>query len=724
MRTLSFDRLTTRLVVAVGIGLLLFSTVAGIFTYQSSYRRELALAESLQQQLVQTLREQAEVAVYAANARIAQGVLDGLVGSPFILAATIRSPDGFRVAAGSPAARAPGARKSYPLYSPVDPREPIGVLEVLQDDAYVHDQAARTATYQTALMLAQVLIAVLILAAVLRILIVAPITRLARAMGAIRPGSPARLATDDPHARDEIGLLTASANGLLDASAAALNEERALRAMLETMGNIARVGGWRFDPDSRRLTWGDEIYRIFERDPAAPVSPREAMSHFAEADRKAIIQAFLEAIHRARSFDLELPAQTVAGRPIWVRIQGQYEAVAGRRLLSGALQDITERKRGEAELVAAKQAAEAANLAKSRFLAAASHDLRQPIQAINLFQSALATTALDPEQKHISASLATATRSLGDLLNALLDISQLDSGAVAACVEPLHIDALLCRLEGEFAPLAAAKSLRFRLHLPSRDLVVRTDPKLLQSLLGNLVGNAVKYTRRGGILVGVRRRRGRALVQVWDTGIGIAPEHIDRIFEEYFQVGNPERNRAKGLGLGLSIARRLARLLGTDLACRSRPGRGSVFEFGLPLADPPAEGATAAGPVVAPGASGRGRHVIVVEDDEMVAKALVLSLQALGMSVATYGSAEAALADPGIQGAYAYICDYRLPGIDGGRFLDVLQRAARGPIRAVMLTGDATPGQIDPLLSAGWRVLYKPIDLASLVAAMDDESAQ
>ncbi|CAG0957705.1 partial two-component system, sensor histidine kinase, partial [Rhodocyclaceae bacterium] len=577
MRAFSFDRLTNRLVVAVGIGLLLFSTVAGVFTYQFSYRRELALAESLQRQLVEALREQAEVAVFAANARIARGVVDGLTGNPFILAAAIESKDGFRVAAGSPAARVPAARKSYPLYSPVDQGEPIGALQVQQNDAHVHSQAARIATYQTALMLAQVLLAVLILAAVLRIRIVAPIARLAKAMAAIRPGSPVRLTADDPHARDEIGLLTASANGLLDASETALKEERALRAMLETMGNIARVGGWRFDVDRRRLTWGAEIYRIFERDPAVPIATREAMAHFDGPGRREITQAFLEAVHRARSFDLELPALTTGGRSVWVRIQGQYEAGGDCRLLSGALQDITERKRAEADLVAAKQAAEAANVAKSRFLAAASHDLRQPIQAINLFQSALAMTTLGPEQKRISDSLATATRSLGDLLNALLDISRFDSGAVVAHPEALHIDALLCGLDAEFTLLATEKSLRFRLHLPSRERVIRTDPKLLHSLLGNLIGNAIKYTRRGGVLVGVRRRGDQALIQVWDTGIGIGPEHLGSIFEEYFQIGNPERNRAKGLGLGLSIARRLARLLQTEVVCRSRPGRGSVF---------------------------------------------------------------------------------------------------------------------------------------------------
>jgi signal transduction histidine kinase len=218
------------------------------------------------------------------------------------------------------------------------------------------------------------------------------------------------------------------------------------------MGNIARVGGWRFDVDRRRLTWGAEIYRIFGRDPAVPVTPMEAMAYFAAAGRKEITQAFLEAVHRARSFDLELPALTAGGRSVWVRIQGRYEAGGDCRLLSGALQDITERKRAEAELiVAAKQAAEAANVAKSRFLAAASHDLRQPIQAINLFQSALAMTTLDPEQKRIGDSRRRRPGAWGIFSSALLDVSRLDSGVVVAHPEAFHTT-LLCGLDAEFTP--------------------------------------------------------------------------------------------------------------------------------------------------------------------------------------------------------------------------------------------------------------------------------
>lgn len=236
------------------------------------------------------------------------------------------------------------------------------------------------------------------------------------------------------------------------------------------------------------------------------------------------------------------------------------------------------------ELLTAKEAAEAATLAKTRFLAAASHDLRQPIQAINLFQDALSRTALTGDQQRISDYLSQSAQSLGELLNALLDLTKLDTGAILAKPRLIDVQELFSRMDTEFSPLATAKSLRFKVRCPSGAPVIVADGELLQSLLRNLLGNALKYTEQGGILVAMRRRGEQAILQVWDTGIGIVPAHRDTIFDEYFQVANPERDKAKGLGLGLAIANRQAKLLSTEILCRSRPGQGSVFEFRLPLA--------------------------------------------------------------------------------------------------------------------------------------------
>ncbi|MDO8933171.1 MAG: hybrid sensor histidine kinase/response regulator [Rhodocyclaceae bacterium] len=380
------------------------------------------------------------------------------------------------------------------------------------------------------------------------------------------------------------------------------------------------------------------------------------------------------------------------------------------------------------ELQAAKEAAEAATVSKSRFLAAASHDLRQPIQAINLFQNVLNGMGLNAEQKRISDYLALSAQSLGDLLNALLDISKLDAGAIRATPQIMDVHDLLCRIDAEFAPLAAAKSLRFKLYFPPGEMAVFTDGKLLQNLLRNLIGNALKYTERGGVLVAIRRRGDQAMIQVLDTGIGIAPEHIDSIFDEYFQVANPERDKAKGLGLGLSIVKRQAKLLATEIVCRSRLGRGTVFEFRLPLADNPREKGPgpidhgAAGVAVAPGLA--GCRIAVIDDEFMIAKAIEMSLESLGMRVATYRSAEEALADCEIANADFYIVDVGLPGANGIEFLDTIQKLATNRIGAVLLSGETSPDRIETTRSSHWPVLFKPVDLTTLLSAIESQNAR
>jgi len=247
--------------------------------------------------------------------------------------------------------------------------------------------------------------------------------------------------------------------------------------------------------------------------------------------------------------------------------------------------DLTEREKVLRQLAQARDAAEQANRAKSRFLAAASHDLRQPILAIELFQDALGKTELSPEQRRIADYLARSAESLSGILTELLEISRFDTGSVRPCPEPVPAAEIFHRIDAEFSPLAGVKGLRFKFFFPQQGLVLFSDRKMLLNLLRNLIDNAFKYIETGGVLVAIRRRGDRALIQVWDTGIGIAPEHIEAIFDEYFQVGNPQRDRARGLGLGLSIVKRLAKTLGCEVGCRSRPGKGSVFEFQVPLLD-------------------------------------------------------------------------------------------------------------------------------------------
>lgn len=374
-----------------------------------------------------------------------------------------------------------------------------------------------------------------------------------------------------------------------------------------------------------------------------------------------------------------------------------------------------------AELLAAKDSADTANTAKSRFLAAASHDLRQPIHAMSLFQETLSRTSLDEEQRQLVDYLSQSTRNLAEILNTLLDVSRLDGGTLKPQIEPISAYTLLHGIESEFAPLALAKGLRFKFFFPNRELMLFTDARLLLSLLRNLIDNAMKYTETGGILVGFRRRHGNALIQVWDTGIGIAPDHLENIFDEYFQVGNPQRDRARGLGLGLSIVKRVAEILGSRINCRSRLNKGSRFEISVPLADESIlpMGDPSKRLAATPASELAGRRVAVIDDDVMAAKALELSLQANGFTVSTYYSAEAALADAQIEHLDFYIVDYRLPGLTGIQFLDAVQARVEHPIKATLLTGETYQEATRATQASRWKLLFKPIEIAALLAEIE-----
>lgn len=233
----------------------------------------------------------------------------------------------------------------------------------------------------------------------------------------------------------------------------------------------------------------------------------------------------------------------------------------------------------QAEAERLRTEAEDANGARSHFFASASHDLRQPIQAVRLFLDVLSTSLAGTAH---AAAVEKASQGLSNaeaILEALFDVARIDAGAVLPKPEPVALAEVFARLEEEFLPQAAAKGLRLRM-VPSAHILA-TDRLMLERILRNLVANAIRYTDAGKIVVGVRRRGGRACIEVCDSGPGIAPEHLRRIWDEFFQVGNLSRDRAEGLGLGLSIARKLARTLGTPLDVRSQLGRGTVFSLDL-----------------------------------------------------------------------------------------------------------------------------------------------
>lgn len=261
-----------------------------------------------------------------------------------------------------------------------------------------------------------------------------------------------------------------------------------------------------------------------------------------------------------------------------------------------------------------KDIAEAAIQAKSRFLAAASHDLRQPIHAQGLFLDVLSRTNLSPAQQELVASAGAACSASAEMLNTLLDFSRIEAGVIKPQIRAFMVQPLLNKIEREFAQQADAKGLEYR----SREsaLAVQSDPALIEMILRNLVSNAIRYTERGGLLVACRRRGSQVLLEVFDTGMGIEATQQRAVFREFHQLGNPERDRTKGLGLGLAIVEGLARTLGHALSLDSRPARGSVFRLAVPLAT---EAPAAKPAAVEPRAAQPLRlRVLVVDDDESV----------------------------------------------------------------------------------------------------------
>jgi signal transduction histidine kinase len=373
-----------------------------------------------------------------------------------------------------------------------------------------------------------------------------------------------------------------------------------------------------------------------------------------------------------------------------------------------------------AELRARKEEAETATLAKSRFLAAASHDLRQPIHALGMFVARLAQLPHDRETRHLIANLEASVRAMQDLLDALLDISRLDADAVRVHVQPTPLSRLFEQLRGALLPMATDKGLRLRMR--ASDLWVQSDPTLLHRILLNLVSNALRYTGRGGVLVGCRRSRGgsHVWIEVWDTGVGIAPEHQQDVFREFYQIGNPERDRSKGLGLGLNIVERTARLLGHPLQLCSIPGSGTRFRVEVPLAPPGDPAAYAAASDAAVLDDVRGLRVLLIEDDRQSAQALRGLLDSWGCIVAVAeGLQGAQLTVSGGFNPDLILSDFRLrAGESGLQSLQRLRSSLRHSVPACLMSGDTDPALIQACRDVGLPLLHKPVRPAKLRTLM------
>ena len=386
--------------------------------------------------------------------------------------------------------------------------------------------------------------------------------------------------------------------------------------------------------------------------------------------------------------------------------------------------DITSRRQSADALAAAKRDADRANIAKSRFLAAASHDLRQPLQTLVLLQGLLARTSEPEKQQQLVARLGQTLDAMSGMLDTLLDINQIEAGIVPVNVVDFPVNDMLDGIAGEFSYHVEAKNLALR--TVGSWSVIRSDPDLLAQMVRNLVSNAIKYTSNGKVLLGCRRHGRMLRIEVWDTGIGIPETEIRSIFDEYHQVDNAARERSRGLGLGLSIVRRLADLLGHRIEVHSRPGKGSAFAIEVPLISTQttivAEHRTRSEERRAGGTGHRRASILLVEDDVDLREILASALAAEGYFLRSAADASSAL--DLVKQAHSppqiVLADYNLPnGVDGLELVRRMRAHLGSQLPAIILTGDISTEALREIASQDCAYLHKPVKVEELDQRID-----
>lgn len=455
-------------------------------------------------------------------------------------------------------------------------------------------------------------------------------------------------------------------------------------------------------------------YLTFNAEPAAVVGLPFA-SQFDNPAMERCLKRLRRDSGTIEDVEIEIDHPLLGRRSLLLSARRLRDASAPASQILLAIDDVTERNRINHNLALAKSQAERANRGKSRFLAAASHDLRQPLQTLSLLQGILLKRIKDPTSLRLIARVDETLGAMSNMLNTLLDINQLEAGIVQPEVSEFPIADLLGRLHDDFAGMANSKKLGW--HSVPSSLAVRSDPRLLEQILRNLLSNALKYTIRGKILFGCRRRGDMLRIEVWDTGIGIPEHQLQAVFEEFYQLDNPARDRRLGIGLGLSILQRLASLLDHPIDVRSRADVGSMFAVSVPIAQlSPAERLALgrAGPEqVAP----RTGEILIVEDDPSVREMLVVLFEQEGhRTVAAADGHEAfALAARGTLRPDVVVADYNLPlGLTGIQVATALRATLHDEVPVIILTGDISSDTLREIAQQNCLYLHKPVKAADL----------
>lgn len=383
--------------------------------------------------------------------------------------------------------------------------------------------------------------------------------------------------------------------------------------------------------------------------------------------------------------------------------------------------DVLEQHKAVEALETAIRQAEHASIAKTRFLATASHDLRQPLQTLTFIHGLLARDAVKPETRHLVDRIEQAVGAMSGMLNTMLDINQIEAGVITYELEDFPISEILSSLYLEYLYHAQAKSLELRL-APS-SAIIQTDRRLLLQMIRNLLSNAIRYTDSGSVLIGCRRRKGRLRIEIWDTGIGIDDKELPKVFGEYHKINSRGRSPTEGMGLGLSIVQRLADMLGHRVYARSSPGRGTMFSIEVPLSlavyGIDGDSLPMADPVVPNRGAALTARILLAEDDPDLRQLLEIVLQRDGHSVSAAADLDSALqaAGKGISPPELLIADYNLPNGHNGLDLALqLKRTIAPDMEVIILTGDISTATHVLIAKEEFKQLKKPVSPGELEA--------
>ena len=404
---------------------------------------------------------------------------------------------------------------------------------------------------------------------------------------------------------------------------------------------------------------------------------------------------------------------------LWITVLALIVTFAVARARLARVADSIARQAEFVQLTRARQQAEQADHDKSRFLATASHDLRQPLHALGLFSSALENRLRGTDNEPVVRDIVQSLDGLSRSFNAIMDVSQLDAGVIRPNIQRFPVRDIFRRLHMHYAGQAELAGLTLRFMPGGKSIT--SDPQLLERILGNLVQNAIKYTVRGGVVVVARTTASHYNIEVWDSGLGISGTELPRVFNEFYQIDGRDKVRSRGLGMGLAIVKRLARLLGHDLTVHSVAGRGTMFRLGIPRGDlTEIEDVTAAAdtlPMVLSGA----RTALIVDDHEANRKGLDLLLAEWGYQSVAAADLEHALyvlrlleAPPDV-----ILCDLHLgDGPDGIAVIESIRRKCGRELPAILMTGDSTRQEVARAVGSEYLVLHKPVQPRTLRHAL------